>query len=165
VDAGKSFRTHNHNRATIVSLAEWLVEAGRLRSNPLVLLPKKNEARDRRRVRRAATDEELAALLAVPEAMESGRSLYYLFAALPGLRVKAVTNATWSDIDFEAGTIRVRVASAKGKREDQYFSLHPQLIEELVRMKPHFIRPHDRIFRTIPRVKKFHRDCERAGVA
>lgn len=48
------------------------------------MVPKQDEARDRRRVRRPLTDDEMTRLLAV--ARERGRDAWYLAAALAGLR-------------------------------------------------------------------------------
>lgn len=162
---GKSYRTHNHNRTTILAFYQWCVESGKAASNILKIVPALNDAKDRRRVRRAMSDAELGALLAVPEVIESGRDLYYLFAALSGIRVKAVKAATWGDVDLDGGSIRVKVGNAKGKREDAYFPLHPQLAARLREIKSPFFRATDRVFRSVPTVVTFHRDCTRAKIA
>jgi integrase len=160
VKAGKSYRTHNQHRATIVSFAAWCYEGGRITSNALTILPTLNEAKDRRRVRRAMSEDELSRLLAV----STHRASYYLFAYYTGLRVKAVKAATWGDVDLDAATIRVRVGNAKGKREDIYQNLHPCLMDELRKIKPAFTLATTRIFRAVPSVRTFHKDCERAGI-
>jgi integrase len=159
--AGKSHRTANQHRATAVSFAEWLYEQGRIASNPLKIVPTLNEAKDRRRVRRALTEDELARLIAVSDE----RQPYYLFAYYTGLRVKAVKAAVWGDVDFESSMIRVKAGKAKGKRDEIYLPLHPSLAAVLLRIKPPFASPTARIFPAVPTIRTFHRDCERAGIA
>jgi integrase len=159
IKAGKSHRTHNQHRATVVTFAEWCWEQGRIASNPLKIVPALNEAKDRRRVRRAMTEDELSRLLAA----SVERCPYYLFAYYTGLRVKAVKAAVWGDVDFDAATIRVRVGNAKGKKDDTFYNLHPRIVDELKRIRPPFASPLDRVF-SVPIVRTFHRDCERAGV-
>jgi len=160
VKAGKSHRTANQHRATAVAFAEWLFEQGRIASNPLRIVPTLNEATDRRRVRKAMTDDELSRLLGVSDE----RKPYYLFAYYTGLRVKAVKAAAWGDVDFQSAMIRVKAGNAKGKRDEIYLPLHPALLSELQRIKPTFAPPTARIFRTVPTVRTFHRDCERAKI-
>ena len=62
------------------------------------VVPKQNEDRDRRRVRRPLTDDELAHLIAV--ARERGRDAWYLAAAFAGLRKGDMQRLTWSDVNF-----------------------------------------------------------------
>lgn len=161
IKAGKSHRTHNQHRATAVSFCEWLVEQTRIASNPLTIVPTLNEAKDRRRVRRAMSENELSKLLAVSD----GRKPYYEFAYYTGLRVKAVKAAVWGDVDFDAAMIRVKVGNAKGKKDDIYLPLHPALAATLQAIKPAFTLATTRIFKAVPTVRTFHRDCERAGIA
>jgi hypothetical protein len=60
---GMAARTRNMYRATIVRFCNWCVENDRLAANPLARLCKADEHADRRRVRRALTEEEVARLL------------------------------------------------------------------------------------------------------
>lgn len=137
VTAGKSARTHNQHRTTAVSFAEWCVESGRMTTNTRTIVPTLNEAKDRRLVRRALTEGELARLVAVSQ----HRRAYYVLAAFTGLRVKAVKAIVWADVNLDAGEIRVRASNAKGKRDDVFFALHPQVVDELRRIKPHRASP------------------------
>jgi len=81
----------------------------------LELLPKLDEHRDRRRIRRPLTDEELARLLAVAE--ERGRRAWYLTAALAGLRRSELIRLTWASVDLEGGVLTIR----DGKAADRTF--------------------------------------------
>jgi integrase len=60
-----SARTRNAYRKAWVVFGNWCVESGRLTANPFLKLPKANVNADRRRQRRALTEDELQKLLAV----------------------------------------------------------------------------------------------------
>ena len=80
--SGRGARTQNFARQIAVAFGSWCVKNRRLRSNPLKVVPKRDEARDRRRTRRPLTDEEFARLLEV--ARDAGRAEWYLAAGLAG---------------------------------------------------------------------------------
>jgi len=123
---GRSARTVNYARATGVAFMAWLVKTAKAETNPLRVVPKLDESRDRRRVRRPLTDDELARLIAV--AREHGREAWYLAAALAGLRKGDLQRLTWADVDFAEGTLTIR--GGKAKRVD-VLPMHPQLAEAL----------------------------------
>jgi integrase len=56
-------RTRNMHRSAIVGFCNWCVETDRLAANPLARLCKADEHSDRRRTRRALTEDEVARLL------------------------------------------------------------------------------------------------------
>lgn len=60
---GMSASTRNKYRASIVAFCNWCVRTGRMKSNPLSGLRKADERADRRRIRRAMTEEEVGRLL------------------------------------------------------------------------------------------------------
>ena len=60
---GMGARTRNTHRAAIVAFCNWCVETGRFPANPLARLCKADERSDRRRCRRALTEDELRRLL------------------------------------------------------------------------------------------------------
>ncbi len=62
---GMGARTRNTYRAAAVAFCNWCVETNRLTSNPFTAAPKADEKADRRRQRRAMTEEELVQLLTV----------------------------------------------------------------------------------------------------
>lgn len=64
---GTSARSRNAHLIAIRSFLNWAIRVDRLRINPLVGIPLANERADRRRVRRAFTEDELARLFAVAE--------------------------------------------------------------------------------------------------
>ncbi len=63
LDEGMSARTRNSYLQALYALCEWCVKNGRLTLNPLKTVSKADENADRRRVRRAMTEEELHRLL------------------------------------------------------------------------------------------------------
>jgi len=123
---GLSARSVNFARQHAVAFMGWLVKTGKAETNPLRVVPKLDESRDRRRVRRPLTDDELARLLAV--ARERGREAWYLAAALAGLRKGDLQRLTWADVDLAEGTLTIR--EGKARRVD-VLPMHPQLADAL----------------------------------
>ncbi len=127
-DRGLSARSVNFARQIAVAFYGWCVRTGRAEVNPLRVVPKQDETRDRRRVRRPLTDKELSQLLAV--ARERGRDGWYLAAALAGLRRGDLQRLTWGDVNFGESTLTLR--HGKAKRID-VVPMHPQLADALRR--------------------------------
>ncbi|MFC1782011.1 tyrosine-type recombinase/integrase [Planctomycetota bacterium] len=123
---GLSARTVNFCRQITVAFMNWCKQTGRIESNPLTVVAKMDERKDRRRIRRPLTDEELSRLLTVAE--PKGRKARYLAAAWAGLRKGDLQRLIWADIDFVANTITVR--DGKANRED-IIPMHDQLAAEL----------------------------------
>ena len=90
------------------------------------MVPKLDDQRNRRRVRRPLTDDELARLLDI--AGQRGRKAWYLTAMLAGLRKGDMQRLRWCDIDFYNNTITI--SEGKARRVD-LIPMHPQLAEEL----------------------------------
>lgn len=61
-DAGMSAGTRNDYRRALVAFANWCVRSGRIVSNPLTHVATADDRADRRRTRRALTDDELVLL-------------------------------------------------------------------------------------------------------
>lgn len=157
---GKSARTVNKRRETYRAFGNWCRKTSRLSSHPLELLPKLDEHRDRRRVRRPLTDDELAKLLDV--AASRGRRAWYLTAALAGLRRSELIRLTWGSVNLDDGVLVIR--DGKAKRED-LVPLHPELLDELKRIKPKDAAPSTRVFAEEVTNLTRQKDFERAGIA
>lgn len=125
---GLAARSVNFARQIAVAFYGWCVKTGRAETNPLRVVPKQDENRDRRRVRRPLTDDELTRLLAV--ARDRGRDAWYLAAALAGLRKGDMQRLVWADVNFTDGTLTIR--HGKARRVD-VVPMHPQLAEALRR--------------------------------
>lgn len=132
IDDGKSARTANLLRQNALALAAWITAEGRANlSDFSARIPRFDESRDRRLVRRALTTDELARLF--DAAGERGRRLWYALAYYAGLRRGELRRATWGDVDLEHGTIAIR--NRKAGRVD-VLPLHPDLVEELRAARP-----------------------------
>ncbi len=159
-DEGQSARTWTLGRQVSVAFASWCVKQGRLESNPLSVVPKLNEQRDRRRVRRPLTDAELARLIDV--ARERGHEAWYLTCAFAGLRKGDLQRLTWADVDFTNATLTVR--EAKAKRVDT-LPMDLQLVDALRRRLAE--RPAVGSARVFPETATDltrRKDFERAGI-
>ena len=55
-DQGLSARTQNQHRQQVIAFANWCQKTGKLPSHRLSAVPRRDEARDRRKERRALTD-------------------------------------------------------------------------------------------------------------
>lgn len=161
VDSGRSARTANHVRQNVCAFLNWCVKTGRIESNPTTIVPKLDELRDRRRVRRPLTDDELARLLAVAE--PRGRKAWYLCAALAGLRKGDLQRLRWRDINFTDKTITI--SDGKAKRAD-ILPLHPQLAEVLSKRQVEAMAtPMANVFPTTVTDQTRQKDFLRAGLA
>ena len=138
---GLSARTVNLHRAVALAFLSWAVRENRLASNPLAGLPRLDEARDCRKVRRALTAEEMTKLIEV--ARPAGRAAWYLGAALAGLRRSEMMRLTWADVNLDAATLTIRLG--KAHRID-VLPIHPQLLAELRAIRPGFALPSARVY-------------------
>ncbi len=157
---GLAARTINASRAAVIAFVNWCVKSGRVAENRLRVISKLDERKDRRRVRRAMSDDELIRLLDAA----GPRRLVYLTAAMTGLRRGELREITWADVDMADGYLRVRIGVGKAARED-FVPLHEQVIEALTEANPADAKPADRVFPTMPTIRTFYLDLERARAA
>jgi len=153
----RSARTLNYYGGSVSTFLGWCVKTGRLQSNPLRFLPHHAEGIDRRRERRALTDDELANLFA--EARKRGRELWYGLAYWAGLRRSELARLAWGDLDLARGV--VRMAKGKAKRLDE-IPMHAEL-RAIVERAPRGSTL-ARVFPTLPTNLTRQRDFERAGI-
>ncbi len=115
LNTGRSARTHNQHRATLVAFMNWAVETGRLGSHPFKKLPTRDERQDRRRRRRALTEDEIQRLLRVAQlrpVAEYGRTVL----KRPGKDARGRrtwTRARLTPVEFDAAVERGRLALGK----------------------------------------------------
>jgi len=149
-EAGISARSINLKLECARAFLTWCVKNGRLRSNLLVVIPRRNEVLDRRRVRRALTEKETKSLMAVArrKAQQNSqaklRPLWYLFALLAGLRRSDLERLTWGAVDLEARRLTIR--GGKAKRRVDELPLHPELVKEIRSTRPRNVLPAARVF-------------------
>ena len=162
VDAGRSARTVNVYRRCAYALGEWCVKISRvLDRNPAVAIERRNEAIDQRKIRRSLTLEEARRLLEIA----GPRKLYYSVALLTGFRVSEIQALEWRDIhlDGDRPHVLLRAETTKSKRSDE-LPLHSSLVLALRHARPDLSPPNSRIFSTVPRLKTFKRDLDRASI-
>jgi len=156
-------RTKNHYLQGMVSFLNWMERVGRIKTNPLKNFPKVDERGQKKRVRRAFTDEELVKVIE-----GSGpRGIIYFTAARTGLRQEELRQLQWSDVRLESQIpqIIVRAETAKNKRREPVI-LVPEIVEALKAHRPANWSPSDLVFPNgIPRASRLKVDAERVGVA
>lgn len=161
---GRSARTVNHHRATAVAFLNWCVSKTRLDANPLSgkgTLKLLDEKLDKRRTRRAMSNDELAWLLAKSP---PHRSIIYRVAYWTGLRRKELRHILVGDFDLKHRVIHVRADVSKAKRDD-FIPLRPALAEKLAELRAEQANSTDRMFPTLRSIRTFHSDCARARQA
>ena len=156
-------RTQNHYLQGMVSFLNWMERVGRIKFNPLKYVGKVDERGQKKRVRRAFTDEELARLIT-----GSGpRGIIYFVAARTGLRQEELRQLQWGDVRLETQIpeIMVRAETAKNKTQEPV-RLVPEIVEALKAHRPVRWLPSDLVFPNgIPRASRLKVDAERVGVA
>lgn len=125
-EAGASIGTSNAYLRHLKSFAGWLVEAGRLPSNPFARLEPGNVDEDRRHHRRELTGEELQRLLTVTRESKrtfrglSGESRFHLYVAACGTGFRAGGLASLTRDCFDLGAdppiVTLPVRSDKSRR-------------------------------------------------
>lgn len=160
---GLSARSVNQHLASIRSMCERLVHLGCMSTNPTRGIKRLNERKDRRRIRRSASDDELARLLVVVRAKPETeyRAICYLLAVHAGLRRGDLKKLTWGKIDLDNSLLTI--PDGKADRDD-VLVLHPEVIEALRGFKPTDATPGDLVFERVPRPSTVKRDLERAGI-
>ena len=125
--AGLSVGTTNGYLAALREFCRWIERTERAPRNPLPGLALQNAAADRRRVRRALSEDELAALL---NAAEKGppilglagpeRAILYRLAVETGFRAAELRSLKIEDLDLDAATptATIRAGYSKRRRED-----------------------------------------------
>ena len=155
-------RTLNHYLQGMVSFLNWMERGGRIKFNPLKNVAKVDERGQKKRLRRAFTDEELRKLVA-----GSGeRGIVYFTAARTGLRWDELRNLRWNEVKLEAATpiIIVRAETAKNKTEEPV-CLVPEIVEALKAHRPGKWSPTELVFPNgIPRNRRLQKDAQANGI-
>jgi integrase len=158
-----SARTLNHYLQGMISFLNWMERGGRIKFNPLKNVFKVDGRGQKKRVRRALTDDELRKLV-----QSSGsRGIIYFTAARTGLRWEELRQLTWGDVRLEASQpeILVRAETAKNKTEEPVM-LVPEIVEALQAYRPARCSANDLVFPNgIPRARRLQKDAEALGIA
>ncbi len=130
-----SARTKNHALGSVRALCRWAVKDGRLSANPIAGVARFNVDSDRRRVRRALSDDELRRII---DAAETGRewadmsgkdrAMLYRLAAGSGLRAGELASLTPESFSLDGDNPAVIVSAAYSKRRrDDRQPIRPDL--------------------------------------
>jgi len=159
-DKGRSARTLNQNRTSLTGWLSWCVRQKLLDGHELGQLPRLNEDVDRRRERRAATEDELRRFFDV---LPPKRLVVFKATVYTGLRRSEMNQIERRDIDLEAKLLTVRAVAGK-KRKPASLPLHEEMVTML---KSHIkdMAPNDKVFAPVPKMTTYRRDLERAGIA
>ena len=155
-------KTLNDYLGTCASFITWAERCDRIKCNPLRHI-ERVEVRGHERVRRRAlTEAELRRLVLAggPE-----RGLAYFFSGRTGLRRAEMKSVTMADIHLHEATPYVMVrASAAKNRKEQPLPLIPELLERLQAAFPEGTPRSQRLFPRLPKMPRFYRDLEAAGI-
>ena len=168
-------KTFNHYCQAFEQLAEWLTKSGKVASNPVPGLPRRNNEEDVRKRRRALTTEEVGKL--IESARNSTeqiqcfdgetRARIYLIAYLTGLRRSEIGSLTPENFQLDASPPTVTIAATISKhRRTDVLPLHPELVS-LVREWIKGFEASEKLFPRLAKRKTWKmvkKDLERAGI-
>jgi len=156
-------KTLNDYLTDVSSFFGWLVKMDRLGKNPLSKIEKIARKEDEEEKRRAFTRGEFTLLRRV----SGPRSLIYTLAVYAGLRRAEIASLVWGDVvtgkDGRTG-LRLRASTTKNGKA----ALQPipnWLADDLARCRPEASKLSTRIFPSIPRMPRFYKDLDAAGIA
>ena len=164
-----SATTVNEYRCSLNAFLNWCVKDGRLRSNPIKHVSPLSTRGLKSRHRRILEDDEINRLIQVAieqDHMNSGRGwssrrAVYLTALFTGLRRQELKSICWRDVDLEQGVMTIREDVGKANRQDE-IPLHGSVVEVLAELPRGAAS--DRIFKNVPTIHTFKRDCQRANI-
>ncbi len=134
---GKSARTHNHHRATLIAFMNWAQRTDRIPSHTLTRLPVLDEKCDQRRHRRALTEPELERLLLVARRRPIADYGREVVAKVPKERKG---RATWTRAPLTFKNLEA--AYARGRK---VVAKNPEVLKRLDRLG----RERELIYRTL----------------
>jgi integrase len=157
-----SAKTKKEYQVSLVAFLNWLVQLGKLPTNPLARVPRVEVRGKQVREARAFTVDELQRLFAA----SPKRALVYQVLLYTGQRKSEIASLVWSDLQFDkAGRpfLHVRESTTKDKKK-RIVPLRPELAAKLLAKKRPYAKPEDRIFSPFPRHTTLLSDLEQAGI-
>lgn len=134
---GKSARTHNHHRATLIAFMNWAQRTDRIPSHTLARLSVLDEKCDQRRHRRALTEPELERLLFVARRRpiaDYGREV------VPRPTMERTGRATWT-----RASLTFQNVAAAFERGRKVLAKNPKVLSKLEKLG----RERELIYRTL----------------
>ena len=154
-------KTINEYHAVLSALFTWLRKQNRVVVNPFEIISKVDTRGKQRFQRRALNDDEARRLLATP------RRLLYLLAMHTGLRRGEISKLRGSYLHLDlANPFYALPADIVKNRKEQPRPLHPELVEELQKLKTAGkLEPGDLVFPDgVPTMKEIRKDFKAAGI-
>ena len=146
------------------TLLNWMQKRNRITFNPLRSLDLLPADEEKRRPRRALSDEELAALFTA----SGERGVAYSTSATTGIRLGELLEVELRDIRLEEAEPRIvaRAATTKNRKEAS-LHLHPEVAAQLrAFLATRKIGPDEKVFAPfLSKRGQFKRDLEAAGIA
>ncbi len=167
---GASARTVNIKFECARALLNWCCKNGRLERNPLVVISRRNETLDRRRIRRALSEDEVNRLLShvrqlgFRDPAARHRYLWYLLPLRAGLRRRELMDLRWGDFDLAAVPPTLTVRGGKAKKRVDQLPVDPAVASEVVRLRPRKALPTALVFPSPVSNATRQRDFVAAGV-
>lgn len=151
----------NQYFGALTSFCNWLVNTERMKENPLRRVSKVKD-HDKKRVRRAVSDEEIQKLL---EVAPSERRIIYLIALHTGLRRSEIELLEWQDVILvdENPQIHLRCVTTKNRKGETVF-LHPELVTALKESKDTSATDDSRVVKMFNKLDLFKKDLAAAGI-
>lgn len=162
-DLDLKVKTLNDYLTDVSSFFGWLVKMGRLGSNPLSSVVKIARKEEEEEKRRAFTRDEFDRLRKV----SSPRSLIYTIAVYAGLRRAEIAALQWGDVVTGLDG-RVALKLRAGTTKNGKAALQPipdWLAEELRQHRSEGAKLSEKVFASLPRMPRFYKDLEAAGIA
>jgi integrase len=159
-------RTCNIIRADVVAFGTWCVKSDRLPHNPWTNVVRADEVTDRRRERRAFTDDELAEFLNATKEHAEARWLAYFVAVNTVLRRNELRGLRWADVELDAtdATVTVRAAVSKNRTQAE-LPLPTDVAAALRATKPRDALPSAPVFRSVQSILRFDDDLKLAKLS
>ncbi|MCP5522347.1 MAG: site-specific integrase [Verrucomicrobiales bacterium] len=157
----KAAKTLNQYLDTIRGLLGWLVRNGKLAADPLACVGKVETRGRERRKRRAFTDAEMRALLAVA----GTRGPVYLLAANTGLRRGEIVALRKGDFHLTGDRpyVTARASTTKNRKEARQW-LNAETAEAMRLTIPTAALASEAAFDYVPSIEKLRSDLKKAGI-
>ena len=139
---------------------DWLVQRGKLKSNPLARLPRLRTAPTRKNRALLREEGEKLLLVSPPE-----RSLIYKVALSTGLRRGEISRLRWAHLDIGERVFRIPAKLTKN-RQAATVPFSRSLRDDLavLALARDSDDPNNKIFPVMPTVRHFNKDVWRAGM-
>ena len=156
-----ALKTLNDYFSGINVFIQWLVEGKRLQENPLLSVGKSKTQGQRKLIRRALSEIEVANLIT---AAPFKRKVIYLLAVYTGIRRGEIRQLTWTDLDLNniKPVIRLRASITKN-RKDAVISLRKELADALLEWKE-YQEDAIKVFKSVPDFCFMKKDWIKASI-